>query len=279
MAPAELVQNSCLLVMGSEGRGEQILKTDQDNALLLRDDYQCDGLADIVARFSTELLGFGYPPCPGNIMVTNPLWCQPVSGFRDTIRHWLFDDDPDGAMNLAIFIDAHPVAGDATLLSIARAHALNLAAGSDTFIARMAGAVNQFKEAGAGWWSRMTGRHGGAAETFDLKKFGTFPIVHGARALALEHHLDALSTAERLQALAKQEFLSKELARDLTETLHFMMTLKLRNNLRQIALGQPASNLVTLAELSTLDRDLLKDSLAIIGQFRLHLQLHFQLRG
>ena len=279
VAPAELVQNSCLLVMGSEGRGEQILKTDQDNALLLRDDYHCQELAEVVARFSTELLSFGYPPCPGNIMVTNPLWCQPVAGFRDTIRHWLFDADPDGAMNLAIFIDAHPVAGDATLLGMARAHALNLAAGSDTFIARLANAVNQFKEPAHSWWSRLTGRHGGATEIFDLKKFGTFPIVHGARALALEHRLDALSTVERLQALANQQFLSKDLARDLTETLHFMMTLKLRNNLRQITLGEPVSNLVQLAELSTLDRDLLKDSLAIIGQFRLHLQLHFQLHA
>jgi len=277
VAPAELMHNSCLLVMGSEGRGEQILKTDQDNALLLRDGYQCPDLSGIVARFSTELLGFGYPPCPGNIMVTNPLWCQPVAGFKETIGHWLFDADPDGTMNLAIFIDAHPVSGDATLLHAARTHALNLLAGNDIFIARLADAVNQFKEPGTGWWSRLTRLRKGAEHSFDLKKLGTFPIVHGARALALEHRLDALSTVERLDALARQQFLSAELARDLTETLHFMMTLKLRNNLRQIALGQSVSNLVKLADLSTLDRDLLRDSLAVVRQFRLHLQLHFHL--
>ena len=279
VAPAELVQNSCLLVMGSEGRGEQILKTDQDNALLLCDDYHCPSLADIVARFSTELLSFGYPPCPGNIMVTNPLWCQPVSSFKETITHWLFDGNPDGTMNLAIFVDAHPVSGDAALLSSARTHALNLIAGNDVFIARLADAVNLFKEPGTGWWSRLSQLRSGAAQTFDLKKLGTFPIVHGARALALEHHLDALSTVERLRALAHQNFLSQGLARDLTETLHFMMTLKLRNNLRQITLGQPVSNLVKLADLSTLDRDQIEDSLAIIKQFRLHLQLHFHLHA
>ncbi len=277
VAPAKLMQNSCLLVMGSEGRGEQILKTDQDNALLLRDGYHCPELVEVVARFSTELLSFGYPPCPGNIMVTNPLWCQPVSDFKDTIRQWLFDGDPDGSMNLAIFIDAHPVSGDATLLNAVRTHALDLIGGNDIFIARLADAVNQFKEPGTGWWSRLTQLRKGAEPSFDLKKLGTFPIVHGARALALEHRLDALSTVERLRTLAKQEFLSVELARDLTETLHFMMTLKLRNNLRQIALGQPVSNLVKLADLSTLDRDLLRDSLAVVRQFRLHLQLHFHL--
>jgi len=277
LAPPELVQNSCLLVMGSEGRGEQILKTDQDNALLLRDGYQCEGLADLVAGFSTALLSFGYPPCPGNIMVTNPLWCQTLASFKETTDHWLLGGDPDGAMNLAIFMDAHSVAGDATLLSAAREHTLSLAAESDVFIARMASAVNQFQAPGQGWWARLTGPWGAAAQAFDLKKLGTFPIVHGARALALEHNVTALGTAERLQALAEQKILAPELVRDLTQTLHFLMTIKLRNNLRQIALGQPVNNLIELASLSTLDRNQIKSALVIIDQFRQYLQLHFRL--
>jgi CBS domain-containing protein len=98
LAPPELVQNSCLLVMGSEGRGEQILKTDQDNALLLRDGYMCHtDLAEITRQFSAALLTFGYPPCPGNIMVTNPQWCQNLAGFRETITQWLYGADPEGA--------------------------------------------------------------------------------------------------------------------------------------------------------------------------------------
>lgn len=129
------------------------------------------------------------------------------------------------------------------------------------------------------WWSHLTELLGGAMKTFDLKKLGTFPIVHGARALAFERRLDALSTVERLRELADQDFLPQDLAHDLTETLHLMMTLKLRNNLRQIALGQPVSNLVKLVDMSTLDRNLLKDSQAIIKQFRLHLQLHFHLQA
>ena len=212
-------------------------------------------------------------------MVTNPLWCQPLAKFKETIGHWLLGGDPDGAMNLAIFLDAHPVAGDAALLSAARQQTLSLATDSDVFIARMASAVNQFRVPGRGWWARLTGPRGGTAQTFDLKKLGTFPIVHGARALALEHRLDALSTVDRLRALASQQFLSQELARDLVETLHFMMTLKLRNNLRQIALRQPVNNLVELAGLSTLDRDQIKNAVAIIKQFRLHLQLHFHLEA
>ncbi len=276
LAPPELLQNSCLLVMGSEGRSEQILKTDQDNALLLRDGLAYPDLALVTQQFSAALLSFGYPPCPGNIMVTNPLWCQSLGHFRETIGQWLFGGDAEGTMNLAIFMDARAVCGDATLLANARAHALKLAVGSSTYIGRMASAVQQFAEPASGWWSRLTHLHGREVDTFDLKKIGTFPIVHGARALALEHRLEALGTADRLQALAKLEALPAALARDLTETLHLLMALKLRNNLRQRSLGEPISNLVDLSSLGTLDRDLLKDALLIIKQFRQHLRLHYR---
>ena len=118
------VANSCLLVMGSEGRGEQILKTDQDNALLLRDGFECAGLAELAARFNAALVDFGYPPCPGDIMLTNPLWRQPLAAFRDdAARLWLLRRPIRTApMHLAIFLDAAAVAGDAALLQEARAH-------------------------------------------------------------------------------------------------------------------------------------------------------------
>ena len=277
LAPPDLVQNSCLLVMGSEGRGEQILKTDQDNALLLRDGYHCEALATITQQFSAALLTFGYPPCPGNIMVTNPLWRQSLGDFRQTISQWLYGADADGKMNLAIFMDARAVAGDAALLANARAHALKLAIGSDTFIGRMASAIDQFPEPASGWWQRLPLMHSREPETFDLKKIGTFPIVHGARALALERRLEALGTVERLQALANQQILPAPLVRDLIETLHMLMTLKLRNNLRQLSLGQEISNLVELSSLGTLDRDQLTDALAIIRQFKQLLRLRYRL--
>ena len=279
LAPPELVQNSCLLVMGSEGRSEQILKTDQDNALLLRDGYEHPALADIAQQFSAALLTFGYPPCPGLIMVTNPLWRQSLGAFRQTLGQWLYGADEEGKMNLAIFMDARAVAGDAALLANARDCALNLAIGSDTFIARMASAIDQFTEPASGWWQRLHLRPSREPETFDLKKIGTFPIVHGARALALEHRLDALGTVERLQALANLQVLPAALVRDLIETLRMLMTLKLRNNLRQLSLEQTISNLVELNSLGTLDRDQLTDALGIIRQFKQLLRLRYRLES
>ena len=285
LAPAELVANSCLIVMGSEGRGEQILKTDQDNALLLRDGFassgpEREGVQQVTERFTVALIEFGYPRCPGNIMLSNPLWCQPVSGFRDTLRGWLFGAEPDGAMNLAIFLDAAAVAGDAGLLLHARRFVDEFLVDDDAFFARFASAADQFSEAG-GWWVRLASLRGRPsadnAPAFDLKKLGTFPIVHGVRTLALQHRVAELGTTARLRVLVDRQHLPAPMARDLIEALHFLMALKLDNNLRQRRAGQAVDNLVRLSALSTLERDLLNDTLAIIKRFRQHLRLHYRL--
>ena len=276
LAPAELVANSCLIVMGSEGRGEQILKTDQDNGLLVRDGLPMAGIAPVTERFSAALIEFGYPPCPGHIMVSNPLWRQPLSAFKETVRGWLFGGDSDGEMNLAIFVDAAAVAGDAGLLQQARRFVEDSLVDDDVFFARFASAADQFSEPG-GWWARLGNLRGRDEQAFDLKKLGTFPVVHGARTLALQHRVAEIGTAARLRALAEKGHLPEQMARDLTQALHFLMVLKLDNNLRQRRSGQPVSNLVQLSTLGTLERDLMKDSLAIIKAFRQHLRLHYRL--
>lgn len=181
-------------------------------------------------------------------------------------------------MNLAIFMDARAVAGDAALLRDARTYAFRIMADSDAFFARFASAVDQFSEPFSGWWSRLAALRGREeSQVFDLKKLGIFPIVHGVRTLALEQHLDELGTVARLRALSDRQIVAPDLVRDLVEALHFLMTLKLRNNLRQRQLGQPADNLVALSSLGTLERDMLKDSLAIIKRLRQHLGLHFRM--
>ncbi len=277
VAPAELVAHSCLLVMGSEGRGEQILKTDQDNALLLRDGFESPGLAQVTQAFNQALIEFGWPPCPGNIMLTNPLWCAPLASFRERVRGWIYGGDAEGPMHLAIFMDAAVVAGDDTLLQQVRKFVHDILPDNQAFLARFAGAVEQFQEPAAGWWARLTGQRGRDGAPFDLKKLGIFPIVHGVRSLALQSRVTGLSTSERLRALVDAGQLDAELARDLLEALHFLMGLRLKNHLVQRQLGQPASNLVRLSALSTLERDRLQDTLGIVKRLRQHLQQHFKL--
>ncbi|QRG07751.1 CBS domain-containing protein [Xanthobacter dioxanivorans] len=275
LAPPELRANSCLVVMGSEGRGEQIIKTDQDNALLLADGFACEGLEAITQRFTAALIDFGYPPCPGGIMLSRPLWCQPLSAFKDTLRRWIHGGDPEGPMNLAIFLDAAVVAGDGGLLAAARAHVDFLMMNDAGYFARFAQAVERFGEGGS-WWSRLPGLTGRAAAEIDLKKLGIFPLVHGVRALALEHRIYALGTAERLQALVETGHMEPSFARDLTDALRFLIGLKLASNLRQIAEGRPPGNAIRLTELGTLERQALKEALAIVRGFKQWLGRHYR---
>jgi CBS domain-containing protein len=275
LAPEPLRANSCLVVMGSEGRGEQIVKTDQDNALVLRDGFAFDGLEAVTEAFTAALIGFGYPLCPGGIMLSRPLWRQPLAGFRDTLRRWMHGDDPEGPMNLAIFLDAAPVAGDATLLAQARDYVDRLLTDNAAYHARFAGAAVQFDAAG-GWWSRLPGLRGREAAEIDLKKLGIFPIVHGVRALALQYRVRELGTAERLRTLVAEGRIDAPLALDLTEALRFLIGLKLASNLRQIAEGGAPGNRIRLAGLGTLDRQALKDCLAIVRRFKQWLGRHYR---
>ncbi len=306
LAPADLVANSCLFVMGSEGRGEQLLKTDQDNALVLRDGYQPPADLDTICqRFSQALVGFGYPPCPGRIMLSNPDWRHSASQFAQVARRWLLLPTPDSLVALAIFLDAHAVCGDASLLAQVRAAVWDLVADNPVLLARFAAVVTAFDGAGdaaqASWWTRLL--HGGAAApaaALDLKKAGLFPLVHGVRALALAEHVQATGTAERVAALVAAGKLPPALGAEVVDALHVLMRLKLDAGLAAMAALQaapihpsdqpdqpdqpqppdpshPTGSSVQLAALGTLDRELLLDTLAVVKRFKALLRQRFHL--
>ena len=274
IAPPELVQNSCLLVMGSEGRGEQLLKTDQDNALLLRDGYvPPDDLPAICARFSEALARFGYPPCPGNVMLSNATWRGTVQDFARRVRKWLVLPEADSMINLAVFMDAHAVCGDAELLASLRRQVFGMLADDDAMMSRFAAVVDAFGD-GTRWWRRMLG---GGEANLNVKKAGMFPLVHGVRSMALAERIDATSTEARIRALHEAGALDAETAQELTESLHFFMGLRLKAGLDEMGRGQPVSGKVDLAGLTPLERDLLKDALAAVRRFRAQLRLRFRL--
>ena len=274
IAPPELVQNSCLLVMGSEGRGEQLLKTDQDNALLLRDGYVApDDLPAICARFSEALARFGYPPCPGHVMLSNATWRGTVQDFARRVRKWLVLPEADSLINLAVFMDAHAVCGDAELLASLRRQVFGMLADDDAMMSRFAAVVDAFGD-GTRWWRRMLG---GGEANLNVKKAGMFPLVHGVRSMALAERIDATSTEARIRALHEAGALDAETAQELTESLHFFMGLRLKAGLDEMDRGKPVSGKVDLAGLTPLERDLLKDALAAVRRFRAQLRLRFRL--
>jgi CBS domain-containing protein len=281
VAPPGLVAESCLFVMGSEGRGEQLLKTDQDNGLILRDGAATSQaeVDEACRRFSAALRDFGYPDCPGAIMVSNPLWRRSASDFATTVRHWLLRPEPAGLMALAIFIDAHAVAGDASLLAGVRAEVNRLVAADDALLGRFAAAIDSFPDEAGGWWNRLLLIGEQDKLTLDLKKAGIFPIVHGVRSLALREHVDAAGTAARLDALVALGRLPADFATDLADSLHFLMGLKLKAGLAELDTASAVSGAVRIDRLSSLERDLMKDALAVVKRFKTMVRMQFHLEA
>jgi CBS domain-containing protein len=279
VAPAALVAESCLFVMGSEGRGEQLLKTDQDNGLVLRDGaaFAQAEVAGACERFSAALRLFGYPDCPGGIMVSNPAWRLSANDFSSLVRGWLLRPDPEKLMALAIFIDARAVTGDASLLFGVRAQVDRLVSADDALLGRFAAAIDSFPDPSGGWWNRLVHIGADAGEVLDLKKAGIFPIVHGVRSLALRDHVQATATAARLDALVAGGRLSQELASELVDSLHFLMGLKLEAGLAELDAQLPVSGAVRVDRLGSLERDLLKDALAVVKRFKALVRHQFAL--
>ena len=281
IAPAELLADSCLFVMGSEGRGEQLLKTDQDNGLIVRDGSNVGEavIEQVCQRFAAALRDFGYPDCPGGIMLSNPAWRRSAAEFARSVRNWLLQPDPEGLMALAIFIDAHAVAGDAALLAGVRAEIDALVSASDSLLGRFAAAIDSFPDASGGWWNRLLLIGEQDKQVLDLKKAGIFPVVHGVRSLALRDHVAASSTVARLEALVGMGRLTAEFATDLTDSLHFLMGLRLKAGLAELDTGRGVTGGLPTDKLSSLERDLLKDALAVVKRFKALVRHQFHLEG
>ncbi|OPH37846.1 DUF294 nucleotidyltransferase-like domain-containing protein [Moraxella equi] len=278
IAPPQMVAKTCLIVMGSEGRGEQVLKTDQDNALIADDDVDMTALHEYAVKFSETLAKFGYPPCMGGIMTSNPKWCQTVSDFKRTVAHWCKSADGESLMDMAIFLDARAVAGKADLLDEVKRH-LNAHLDKDVGMQmNFARAIMQFDEHNRGFFAKILGK--GETHKMDIKKMGLFPVVHGVRALALKACLDETGTFDRLITLKNQGIISEQLAKDTADALAYLMNLRLKAGLFYVRNGEPISpNQVDTELLSTLERDLLKDALAVVKRFKHEVKSQFGLHN
>ena len=276
IAPPKMVAKTCLVVMGSEGRGEQVLKTDQDNALIADDDVDMQALHHYAVQFSQVLSDFGYPPCAGGIMVSNPKWCQTITDFKRTVAHWCKNPSGETLMDLAIFLDARTVAGKSELLHEVKAHLrqhLDNDVGMQMTFAR---AIMQFDEHNKGFFAKILGK--GDTHHMDIKKMGLFPVVHGVRSLALKAGIDETGTFDRLTALKNQGIISDMLAKDTKDALGYLMNVRLKAGLFYVRNNEPISpNQVDTELLSTLERDLLKDALAVVKRFKHEVKSQFGL--
>ncbi len=268
-ATPSVSEAGCLIVMGSEGRGEQTVRTDQDNGILFTHPVPDDELAAFRENFTAALESFGFPACPGNIMVRNPQWSQPIDDFLRQIKSWIVAPTDDSPMNLGIFYDAVPVTGHFELVDRAKSAMAEMMRGESAYLSRFARAIDLFEGASAGMFTSIMASVGVATDEIDIKKTGTFPIVHGVRTFAIDEGLKETSTVHRIEALAESGILSNELGRDLAGALSYFMEIRLQSQLRAVKTGKrEQESIVRLNELSTRDRDLLRDALRVVKRFR-----------
>jgi CBS domain-containing protein len=276
LAPPGMAERACLVVMGSEGRGEYLIKTDQDNGMILADGYLPEDWDGFRQRLTDALIEAGFPPCPGEIMVRNPAWSKPLAKWCEDARGWVLKPDEQALMNVAIFYDAAPVAGEARLLDEAKRYLFEVLADNNAFHARFARAIDMF-DTPLGLFSTLVTGKGPNKDELDLKKGGIFPLMHGVRALALERRLTETNTVQRIRRLQGLGVFEKGQAQELTDAFNVLTGLRLSARLEKLRLHQPLDNFVRPDAITKLERDLLKDTLQIVKRFKEVVRHHFRL--
>jgi len=249
------------LVLGSEGRMEQVLLSDQDNALVYRDDDP-DAAAyfrDLAELVVGALLEAGFPPCAGGYMATN--WCRPLPQWLRTFRHWIDAPEPQALVEAAVFLDFRAVHGD---LSLEPLHAALLTAADATrFLVQLSWAAASF-EPPLSAFGRIRSDH----RQVDLKRGAIAAIVLLGRLHGLAAGSAARPTLERFDAAAAGGLLSPVQARLLAEAFGFVTSLRLRAQLRALAAGRELDNRICLDDLSWLEQRRLRDTLRSIADLQ-----------
>lgn len=277
VVPRDMQPHVCLVVMGSEGRGEQIMKTDQDNALIYRDGLIWPEMQETMQRFSETLISFGFPKCPGDIMVSNPAWVKSIGEWTQQLSDWSYVCEGEAQMNLAIAVDAHPVAGNAALFKTSRNWFLRHLKNNDVFFSHFARAAIEF-DTPLTFFGNLKDKG-----ELDVKKAGIFPIVHGIRTMALQFRILETNTFKRIEALVSMGQMKEEHGRELSEALALFIQTRLKQQVKRIDGSEDGvdltPNILELSSLDKMERDLLRDGMHIVKGFKKHLTLRYHLGG
>ena len=280
LAPKELIGKSCLVVMGSEGRAEQILRTDQDNALIISDDCSIseEKLREFTHLFTETLVDFGFPRCEGNIMVSNPYWCRKQSDFKELIYEWVNNPSGDNFMNIAIFYDALCVSGDIEIIKELKNYLFKISSNSQSFYTNFARVINSF-DVPLGFFDGFVfnSKDEKHKDEIDIKRGGIFIIVQGIRSLSIQNRVLNTNTIKRINSLKELKVLDDESAKELIMAFNILNSLKLKASLEKLDKKEKIDNFVNPNRLTIMEKDLLKESFKIVNKLKKRLENHFKL--
>lgn len=256
-----LPTGAAFLALGSEGRQEQTLRTDQDNAIVYRDDLapeQLQQVSHFAERIVAALAAVGVPLCPGNMMASNPDWCHPVSVWKELVEQWITRPDPDATVNFGVFQDLRVIHGEASFEEELREHISDCARKLALFFPSMARNIVRFKPP-IGMFGRLkVERTGEQRGKLDLKKGGLFALTRGVSLLALEAGILGGTTWEKLERLRNQHMVSNQDLEVIQEAFTFLIRLRLEKQLIAISSGKEPGNHIDPLVLRDRERDQLR---------------------
>src|SRR5512139_1708374 len=253
----------CWLALGSEGRMEQTLATDQDNALIFAeaDERQREALLAFAQRVNHRLDACGFPLCKGDIMAGNPQWCLSAAGWQQQFSQWIDHGSPEALLNASIFFDFRPLSGDAALALDLRAWLSHAARKNPRFLHQMAGNALRNRPPLGVVRDFVLSEDDAHPHTIDLKLNGATPFVDAARIFALAAASPQTNTAKRLRAAAHALNIPDSELADWNRAFHFLQLLRLRHQHGQQRIGQAPDNHLDPDTLKPLDRRILKEAL------------------
>lgn len=273
----------CFMVMGSMARDEQLIVTDQDNALVLDDRFDPAAHDDYflqLAKFVTDgLAACGYTYCKGDIMATNPRWRQPLSVWKRTFTDWIERPNPQALLNSNIFFDLEAVAGQADFVEQLRELISTKASANPQFLAMMArNSLNRTPPLGF-FRTFVMEKDGQQKNLINIKGRGTAPLTDLIRVHALACGSTAQNSFDRLDDIAKTRLMPPESLKKLRDALEFLNLARIRHQALDIQEGREPNNYIEPENVSPAERHALKDSFQILSNAQNFLRYRYPLNA
>ena len=266
----------CWLALGSEGREEQTIATDQDNALVLSDDLDDAALQQYLA-FAREvnegLDACGYPLCKGNVMASNPEYCMRQTEWVAHCGNWIEAGSPQDLLDASIFFDFRSLSGNASLAKPLEQYVKRAAKDTPRFVALLATNAMKWKVP-LTLFGGLDSEEIGGQQAIDMKLHGTALIVDFARIYALAHGITERSTKERLELVGEALGYDKSRSDDWVSAFEFLQTQRLKAQMEDAPLGGNA-NAVSLASLTKVDKVILKAAFNVMRTMQTRLKLDY----
>lgn len=264
------------LSLGSQGRREQVLLTDQDNALVYEDSDDKtakDYFVKLAALVNQSLHTIGFEYCPAEMMASNPKWCLPLSQWQQQFANWITTPTEDNIMLCTIFFDFEAVYGAKQLTTKLNASIDKLLDQSPIFFQHLGKNALQSPPPLSFFRQFLVEASGDYKDQFDIKARVMMPLVDAARLLCLSAGIMARNTIERYTILAQQEPQNEAVYKQCSEAFQMLLSFRTASGLAHRTSGR----FVPLTQLSKSERLDLKTSFKAVKEIQNLVLVRFRL--